>query len=112
MKLISMTDFVLEQEKYLDITNKKKLELIINYANFLKQPLELWMFVPCDEDGDVLEEPLYNDADLSCDELDSINNLVSEYHQAKERCLFDGFNEETASIYLGVFTNIKALSNL
>lgn len=24
---------------------------------FVKQPLELWMFIPCDEKGNVLEEP-------------------------------------------------------
>jgi hypothetical protein len=82
MKLISMTDYVLEQEKYLDITNRQKLEHIINYANFLKQPLELWMFVPCDLEGNVLIEPI---------EQNPIY-WSKEYQQAKERVLFEGFD--------------------
>jgi len=60
MKLISMTDFVLEveknsytqTEKYNIIEWQKKCEgfdKIVKYANFLKQPLTLGMFVPCDE---------------------------------------------------------------
>lgn len=71
-ELISMTDFLIEQRKELlrKIDYKEKLELYTNivyaYANFLKQKLELWMFVPCDENGEVLEKPIepeypYND---------------------------------------------------
>ena len=33
------------------------MQVSINYANFLKQLLKLEMFVPCDEDGNVLEKP-------------------------------------------------------
>lgn len=53
------------------------------YSKFLKQPLELWMFVPCElVDGvwEVLEEPDCN-LDIRMDEL-------KKYRQAKERCLF------------------------
>ena len=63
MKLITMTDFVLlrsetpEEPIFKLIHGAKHFELCENYANFLKQPLELWMFVPCDEDGKVFEEP-------------------------------------------------------
>ena len=28
-----------------------------NFDNFLKQPLNIGMFVPCDENGNVLQEP-------------------------------------------------------
>jgi DNA-directed RNA polymerase delta subunit len=57
MKLISMTDFVLEQNKepyfyYDSLWNK-----VIAYANFLKQPLTLGMFVPCDSNGNVVKKP-------------------------------------------------------
>jgi len=48
-KLIPMVDFVLQQ----DI----EMNDIYAYAVFLKQPINLSMFVPCDEDGNVLEEP-------------------------------------------------------
>jgi len=86
MKLISMTDFVLKQNKilnkYINYDKGCLFEIIIYYANFLKQPLELWMFVPCDEDGNVLELSKHLFAGI-----ESIN-----YQQAKERCLFEGFN--------------------
>jgi hypothetical protein len=57
MQLISMTDFVLEQVNPKN-TDSQFCEKIIYYANFLKQPLKLEMFVPCDEDSNVLEEPI------------------------------------------------------
>lgn len=75
MKLISMTDFVLKDDYAGSPINMNKV-----YANFLKQPLELWMFVPCDEDGNVLKDCGL----MPCYELD-------QYRQAKERCLFEGF---------------------
>jgi len=62
--LIGMTDFLPEHP----------------YSKFLKQALKLWMFVPCDEDGNVLEEPI-------CQEYALANQ---KYQQAKERCLFKG----------------------
>ena len=40
-RLKSMVDFVLQQ----DITDIKQRDSIVNYANFLKQPLKLEMFL-------------------------------------------------------------------
>jgi hypothetical protein len=71
--LISMTDFVLKQIKS---KSNYKIEKIDNYANFLKQPLELWMFIPCD---------------LIQGKIVILNEENNHYQQAKERCLFDGF---------------------
>jgi len=95
MKLISMTDFVLEY--YSDETRDELqvLDLMNNYANFLKQPLTLDMFVTCDEEGNVLEEPfnpiyLEPQPDLGQKEADYICKKWDEYQQAKERVLFDG----------------------
>jgi len=79
--LISMTDFVLEQK---DSYYNQRFFKIENYANFLKQPLELWMFVPCDDDGNILEEPKHN-------WTLGLWARQKEYQQAKERCLFEGF---------------------
>lgn len=79
MKLISCTEFVLGQEKKgLQNTDRPlRFERILKYAKFIKQPLTLSMFVPCDSDGNVLEEP---------------NEYKSEqYQQAKERIIFEGF---------------------
>ena len=80
MKLISMSDFVLEQEKDFNtgvIGWKEYTNNTINYAKFLKKPLELWMFTPCDRTGDVLTVG---------------ENCEEHYYQTrKKRCLFEGF---------------------
>ena len=87
MKLISMTDFVLElQETESRVIGT--LDSAINYANFLKQPLKLEMFVPYDEDGNVLEERIIFSKDEDC-VFDSSN--FNKYQQAKEKVLFEGF---------------------
>jgi len=56
---------------------------IFNYANFLKQPLTLGMFVPCSIDGNVLEEPV--------ESIGGVELYAKEYQQAKQRVLFKGF---------------------
>ena len=93
-KLISMTDFVLDQEKefnYGAVGWKEYTNNTINYAKFLKQPLELWMFVPCDDNGNVLEEKsIFNTTD---EEYIFYSDDFDKYQQAKERCLFEGFKE-------------------
>ena len=67
MKLISMTDFVLQieaevgKEDYQVVAWQTKIygyDRINKYANFLKQPLTLGMFVPCNDDGNILKVPL------------------------------------------------------
>lgn len=91
-KLTSMVDFVLECTKKSPLepyeqVNETFINKVINYANFLKQPLEIWMFVPCKLVGDVwvvLEEPVYtNPSNKFYNEV-----YVKEYQQAKERCFF------------------------
>ena len=52
-----------------------------NYDALLKQPLQLGFFVPCDENGNVLDP---SDAFRSCEK-----GFV--YSKAKERVLFNGF---------------------
>lgn len=82
MKLISMTDFVIQQSK-IKQSSSEFIECVKNYADFLKQPLELWMFVPCDENNNVMlipgSAPIYTHP----------KEYILEYQQAKERCLFD-----------------------
>ena len=101
-----MTDFVLEQseeapkDKNLHKTNwslefEKYSKLIIRYAEFLKQPLKLEMFIPCDENGNVLEEPNQSDFDeysheYACNVLtpDGYNNYANaciDWDEAKEK---------------------------
>lgn len=88
MKLISMTDFVFLMRENKDKDNIRRFWTCEKYAKFLKQPLELWMFVPCDEEGNILLDTCKQCND-NCKCLDRI-----KYQQAKERCLFEGFRLE------------------
>jgi len=87
--LISMTDFILNQELPTYLQKEEFEEAyykLHNYANFIKQTLKLWMFVPCDKEGNVLEEPKF----VSPDGV-KWGDYAKEYQKAKERCLFEGF---------------------
>jgi hypothetical protein len=96
MKLISMTDFVLYQDN--NDLSEYKIESIFNYANFLKQPLELWMFVPCDDDGNVLEYPVLKQNKRTVEENVAYQNKTFQYQQAKEICLFDDFEMDNSFV--------------
>lgn len=90
MKLINMTDYVLEQSKrYFDghIVLSQYEELTRSYANFIKQPLALWMFVPCDENGKVFTKPFTDLHVIS----DTTKGEIYAYNKAQNRCLFEGF---------------------
>lgn len=94
MKLISMTDFVLEHPATTDY--EWQLSKHLKYANFLKQPLTLGMFVPTDEDGNVLEDLKYCCDGHHCGCKGMPINVCSHkeievYVQAKERVFFEGF---------------------
>ena len=99
IKLQSMTDFVL---KYLDSGYNqydalKNNILMLRYAKFLNQPLQLGFFVPCDENGNVLEEPKrWNDYLQFPDSFDGNKEWgeLYNYELAKERVLFKGFEVE------------------
>ncbi|MFV0205317.1 hypothetical protein [Empedobacter falsenii] len=86
MKLISMTDFVLEQTELLYEKNQSKLiHRVVNYAQFLKQPSKLGMFVPCDDAGNIVQSISFTPC--GCPVWDG----GQKYQQAKERVLFEGF---------------------
>jgi hypothetical protein len=100
MKLIPMTDFVLEQyEQFKKDGNPQRIVTISRYANFLKQPLSLDMFVPCDDEGNFLTEPKENDYK---DETGFVNNAyfieLHDYSKAKERILIDNVIVEKREI--------------
>ena len=84
MKLISMTDLVLQNVE----SKTMKLSKIADYANFLKKPLTLGMFVPCDDDGNVLAEPLH----IELYEGSTYDVDCKIYEIAKSKVLFTGFN--------------------
>jgi hypothetical protein len=94
-----MTDFVVEaldfkKSMYYEYNvndNDKALSKIENYSKFLKQPLTLGMFVPCDLYGNVVEEKsIFNTTD---EDYIFDSESFDKYKQAKERVLFYGFKE-------------------
>ena len=95
--LIPMTDFVIEYApKFNPFGTDEQilcLDYIHNYAKFLKQTLKLEMFVPCDENGNVLEEPQMRPERNSFDEedMDYDAQELYDYIKAKEKVLFEGF---------------------
>ena len=94
-RLISMVDFVLEKVNR-KVSVVSHMICIEDYANFLKQKLYLWMFVPCKlVDGVlvVLEEPnFYDKYGTNFEPIQNIEYAIDhrEYQEAKERVLFEG----------------------
>ena len=89
--LIPMTDFVLKYYSDETMDELQILDSINNYANFLKQPLKLEMFVPCDEDGNVLEEPKIEEEYVDEHTTQIFAQYQYDLDKAKEKVLFDGF---------------------
>ena len=83
-----MTSFVLQR----DITDIKQRDSIVKYANFLKQPLKLEMFVPCDEDVNVLEEPKIEEEYVDEHTTQIFAQYQYDLDKAKEKVLFEEFN--------------------
>ena len=102
MKLKTMISFVKEQgdiKKEVQLIGieqpyrTSRFYLIQNYADFLLKNITIGMLVPCDEFGNVLEEPLqehYADYTDEQNVKDWLCNL-EKYNQAQERILFKGF---------------------
>ena len=93
-----MTDFVLQKTLIFDNANstykdcENAIEAIFKYANLLKQPLELWMLVPCEFINGkwiVLKKPKISCA--SCDKCTCSEAYHKQYEKSKEKVLFEGF---------------------
>lgn len=106
MKLISMIYFVLEQLGTKQSSSEFK-EVVKNYASFLKQPLTLGMFVPCDNEGNVLEEP---QTEFKYLKGSTGEDIQKEYQKAKERVLFDGFGTRINNTSAVQLTNAEKSS--
>lgn len=97
-KLIPMTTFVIEYYSHEGYADLQTLKLMKNYANFLKKPLHLGMFVPVDPLGNVLKEPKNYTSWKALD-----HNTKGEtnetaafeeyriYQAAEQQCLFKDF---------------------
>lgn len=96
-KLISMTDFVLENTTDILDYGYNANEVKTNkYANFLKQPLMIGMFVPCDLDGNVLTKNTMSEdtCEDDCDHYNCVKemNQCISYQEAKSRVFFDVYD--------------------
>jgi len=93
MKLLSMTDFVLEvkekcnQSGFKDFSFMSQYQSIFNYAEFLKLPLKLEMFIPLRQDGISIVEPIPNKTSQKRYPYE-----LRDYREAKEKVLFKGFS--------------------
>ncbi len=97
-KLIPMTTFVIEYYSHEGYADLQTLKLMKNYANFLKKSLHLGMFVPVDEQGNVLKEPPNYPSWKSLkhnNNSDANDNIAFEenkvYQNAEQKCLFKDF---------------------
>jgi len=103
MKLISMTDFVLKIAKeridYEVLMESSSWDYgpsdfnkVLDYAKLLKTPLNIGMFAPCDEEGNVIKErpepKILAKGDFS---YTSQNFWDEKYDKAKDKVLFEGF---------------------
>ncbi len=92
MKLISLLEYVLSEEIRMSNSEVFKSK-VYAYANFLKQPLTLQMFVPVDKHGVILEDLKFCCSGSDCGCMGQPVNVgsqeeIDEYYEAKERVLF------------------------
>lgn len=109
MELIGMSDKVIKTSENPLLQHTaggqviKEYFNIVDYANFLKLKLELWMFIPCDKDNDILEEPteiylrrkygnFWNDYQIEEEK---------QYQEALDRVIFEGFEFELSDFMDG-----------
>lgn len=97
-----MVDYVLEFKiKKIDRINTGAkciiLDKVDNYAKFLSMSLTLGMFVPTDEDGNILTEPKEYENWLKAIGLDEMNYFANryegclEYQEVVSKIIFEGF---------------------
>lgn len=73
----------------------KDIRFFNDYVNLITQPLTKGMFVPCDEEGNVLEEPERNNY-LS---VRAFTENLKQYQQAKDRVIFEGWESNGSNNY-------------
>ena len=100
-KLISMTEFVLEvwrlntEDTDPCLANTNQLLNMHKYAEFLKQPLKLGMFIPCNIYDDPVKEYIKTTEEIFADE-NNICRLISKeetsYYIGLKDVIFKGFS--------------------
>lgn len=131
MKLISIPDHS-DYIDTLDISKAEKWDLHCLRKGFGKQPLTLGMFVPCDEEGNVLIEPMVvcaDGAECSCKignehcpaPPEHQSEKYRQYQAAKDRVLFEGCSLDLQQLIwddgsslgklIGVYPNVQGEFN-
>ena len=105
MKLISMTDFVLNSYEHFKSPTLFE-ETVFKYATFLKQPLKLGMFIPCDENDNILNE---NEWKKFTGKMEDFHFVAIKYDKAKSKVIFSGFDVIKKSTYLIIKLNDKPI---
>ena len=98
MKPQTMLEFVLKSNDF---------EAVKKYAKVLAQKPKLWMFVPCDDEGKVLEEPNVNNYHHNAIDSQLYVDDKKKYRQSLDRVFFDGFEVFGNTIYIPNLISIK-----
>ena len=107
--LISMTNFILSDKVKSALEYEESYKMIRSYANFLKQPLKLEMFVPCDEDGNVISK-FYSEKE-NAKNL-TFSQLSNQYQIAETKVLFESIPIAQAKWLVNSFSTIESLSDI
>jgi len=114
MKLISMVSFINDRAETSTMDMEQfdwcmseidKLKQIRNYADFLSQPLTLGMFVPVDEYGNVLGEPVNDFRGY-----DNYSKRLSVFEEAKDKVLFGELDAGAANHYVSLNGTVEYLA--
>jgi hypothetical protein len=106
MELIGMSDYVLQQGLHSSLMLERGMILCNRYANFLKMNLELWMFIPCDNEGNVLINPIEN-KQWSLWKDSERSKICDEYQEAKDRVIFEDCDfEKFKYVYIINFNKV------
>ena len=101
--LKKVSEYIVELEKTFGTLDsvgfKGYASFTTKYANFVTQKLILGMFVACDENGNVLEEP---------NRSTHTNTECEQYAEAKEKVIFEDAKIERG-LAIGVNDNIQYL---
>lgn len=99
--LISTTEFVkLINNKYKSGRLQDHIiayHIIERYANFISQKPTLGMFVPVDEEGNILDEPVFTEEDK--DYPHEVEWYKEYYKQAQSKVLFKGWEYKNNTLW-------------
>jgi len=98
--LIDLRTYVLEQKTPHKLDKIEAFDNIKNYAKFLSMPLELKMFLPVDDEGNFLEEPVENDFKDSTGFISNVFFIeMTEYKKALSEVIFEGFEVKSKTAF-------------